>query len=1134
MEHSEHPNEGYFRSPTVHQDRVVFVCEDDLWAVALSGGRAQRLTNSRGEISHPHFSPDGQWLACCGREEGEDDVYVLPAQGGPLIRLTYINTFMRIVGWTRDGQHIIFMSGHQALHGLADTRLYMVPMKGGPVYSLPYGPAYFMDHGPQGKGVVIGRNTLQNFRWKRYRGGTIGEIWIDLKGNGEFDRLIPEVSGNPIAPLWIGERIYLVSDHEGIGNIYSCQLDGTALRQETFQTDFYVRHPSTDRKTLVYHAGGDLFALDLASHQEWKIEIQWHSHRVQLQRKFFYGDQYLEDIAIHPAGHSVAVVARGKVFAMYLWEHAVIQYGVRDGVRYREVRWLADERLIAITDEANGAEKLGVLGAKNPSKTEKLLDLPPGRVQTVVTAPHRNQLVFTNSRMELYWVDIDKKRIEKLDSSPIREISDVVFSPDGHWIAYTKHLTLELTAIFLINLDDRKVHQVTQPVRYDFAPAFDPEGRYLYFLSSRTYNPISDTVQMAAVFPRSVKPYLITLRRDLPNPFIPEPQAPGKTDDEERSEADAEPPSDSTSETTRTSEDATRMSVDATNEQEQTKGSTHKSRANGSAESKKTSSQRKKKKNASKVPPALEIHLDGIEQRIIEFPVSGGLFQQILGVPNKALFTEYPLLEDMVEDDEDDEEGLLLAYDFEKHELEELAEEVSWMDINASARTLLYVSGSMVRVVEAGVPVTEIGESSYTPNRKTGWLDLRRIRVSVDYASEWRQMFGEAWRLQKEFFWREDLVGVNWEQVYNRYAPLVRRLGSRSELSDLIWEMQGELGTSHAFEYGGDYHPSPVYRIGRLGADLEYDNRRRRYVFKRIYCGDMWRRGEHSPLCEIGVQVKEGDALLSIGGIPVDLQTPPGQLLVHQAGQDVILSIKSPGRKSKERYVMVKTLVNDELARYRDWVNTNRKQVDAATQGRVGYIHIPDMQAWGIAEFHRGYLSQTDKEGMIIDVRYNSGGMVSPLILEKLAHRHLGYDVPRWGVPEAYPTHTIRGHLLVIANEFTGSDGDMFCHSFRTLELGKILGKRTWGGVIGIDSRYRLVDGTVTTQPQFSAWFHDAGWSLENYGVTPDIEVEFPPQAYAQQEDPQLERAIQEVQRLLEEEPFPPLNFDPLVRPNSE
>ena len=1125
--------QGYFRQPDVQGELVVFQSEDDLWEVPLAGGTARRLTNSRSEVRSPRISPDGGWIALCAMEEGDHDVYLMPTSGGEMQRLTWLNSVLHVVGWSPDGQDVLFVSVHESIHHRgADAWIYRVSHQGGPVERLPYGPAMTVSHQELGQtangkrqqsedvgagharetsdqrpategGIVLGRNSLANSRWKRYAGGMVGEVWMDADGTGGFQRILKDLPGNPVRPQWIGERIWLVSDHEGIGNLYSCEADGSDLQPESFQREYYVREPASDGRHVVYHVGGDLWHIDVQQprgpKREQRIDIGWATQRSRMQRRFFFGDHYLEDIDLHPEGHGVALTARGKLFGMPLWELAATQLGVRDGVRYRLQRWLPDSRVVVISD-AKGQERLEVFSMEPTLAPAARFRLPPGRVQDLVASPRHAHLVMTTSRMELWWMNANTGRLRRLDQSEVSEIDDPAFSPDGRWLAYSKNLSVELKAIFLVDLGVQKEGkairpgtpvQVSDPVRYDFTPSWDPEGRWLYFLSSRTYNPIWDTVQTATTFSRSIKPYLITLQKDIPSPFLELPRPPGPKDDPPPPpEPPPAPAPEAASEKAEAPEDP----------------------------------------SAPKPPPPKEfritIDLEGIQNRVVEFPVPESLYEQVAGLPNRVLFTEYPIRGSMDDPPENanSEEGLLWVWDFEKGERETLAQDVGTLQVAASGRTLLYTSGSRVRVLEAGVPAPEDGDD--TPSRRTGWLDLSRVRISVNYPQEWAQMFREAWRLQQEFFWTEDMSGVDWQRVFKRYERLLPRIGSRSELSDLIWEMQGELGTSHAYEYGGDYPFSPRYPVGWLGADLAYDPECSAWRFQRIYEGDVWCRNGHSPLAEPGMLVQPGDVLLGIAGVPLEAQTTPGELLVNQAGEQIILTVASKDTPDQPRHVVVRTLASERTSRYREWVRTNAALVSEATAGRVGYLHIPDMAELGISEFHRGYLAQVDRDGLIIDVRYNAGGMISPLILEKLMHRHLGYDVPRWGTPESYPYHTLRGHLLALTNQFAGSDGDMFTASFRELGLGPVVGKRTWGGVIGIDSRYQLVDGTTTTQPQYSIWFHHAGWSVENYGVDPDIEVEDTPQSYQQGRDLQLERAVEVMLKRLKDEPITPMQFD--------
>lgn len=1069
---------GYLRFPTFGSDRLYFVAEDNLWEVPLEGGRAQRLTESRSELQLPRLSPCGQWLAVVAAEEGEQDVYCLSVEGGPLQRLTYVGNVLHVDGWSPDGTMIRFCSAHRAVHGNADAELYEVARTGGPIRALGLGPARTLSLEPNGPGQVLGRNTLQNSRWKRYRGGMVGEVWVDPEGKGEFQRLLTEHPGNPVAPVWWQGRLFFVSDADRTGNLWSCLPEGSDLRQETQEQGFYLRQPAFGEGRVVYHRAGMLCRWEPGQSVGEPLSITLPSPQFHVQRKFVHGSEAWEDFALHPKGHSIALTVRGRLASMPLWELAVQQHGQRQGTRYRLPTYLADGRLVALADESQTQEELLLFGEEASVEPLQRIELPPGRIQSMFASPTQPALFFTTSRLELWYLHLEQATLTLLDASALREIEDVVCSPDGRWVAYSKHINTEQSAIFLCSVEQPEPRQVTDPVRYDFAPAFDPEGQWLYFLSSRTYQPIWDTVQIGASFARSMKPYLIALRKDLRSPFLEQPAPPGEKEEEEPEDREEE------------------------------------------------GSEKRDEKKKKDEPPPLQIDWEGISQRIVEFPVSEGIYGQIFGLRKRVLFTEFPLGRSREDSgpDKDKSEGVLWGYDFEKQEAELLAQGLDYLTLTPSARTMAYACEDGLRVVEAGANLSEDDSSPEETTRKTGWLDLDRLRFAVELRAEWSQMFHEAWRLQQEFFWDEAMSGVRWQEVAEQYRPLLNQVASRAELSDLIWEMQGELGTSHAYEYGGDYPPKRRYLLGRLGVDLAWEDASQRYVIQRLCVGDLWQPKAHSPLCEPGLDVRSGDHLCAIGGVPLDEQTSPGELLLHQAGQMVSLTLQRPGEEAPKTLV-VRTLRSEQAARYRDWVEQNRQLVQSQTDGRVGYLHIPDMSTQGLAEFHRGFLAQVHLVGLILDVRFNAGGMVSPLILEKLAHRHLGYDVRRWGAPESYPYHTLRGHLLALTNQFAGSDGDMFSYSFRELQLGPLLGKRTWGGVIGIDSRYQLVDGTTTTQPQYSIWFHKAGWNVENQGVTPDEIIEDAPQDYIAGRDVQLERAIQRMQQLLEEQPMEPVTF---------
>ncbi len=523
-----------------------------------------------------------------------------------------------------------------------------------------------------------------------------------------------------------------------------------------------------------------------------------------------------------------------------------------------------------------------------------------------------------------------------------------------------------------------------------------------------------------------------------------------------------------------------------------------------------------------------QIDFDDIHLRVITVPLPAGIYGQVAGLSKRRVIaTQYPV-EGMLGkswlDSDEEGKGTLLMYDFNAAKTETLASKVNDFTLARDYKTLAYRSGKRLRVIPAGQKPDERHEQA-PPSRESGWIDLNRVRCAVIPTREWQQMYREAWRLQREFFWSADMSGVDWQKVYDRYYPLLERVATRGEFSDLMWEMQGELGTSHCYEFGGDYRQPPQYSVGLLGAEFEWDEQAQGYRITRILTGDPWLEDVDSPLNEPGVNAQVGEVLLAVNGRRLTRAFTPGEALLHLAGVPVELTLRTG--QGETRVVTVKTLSDESKLRYRDWVRRNREYVHAQTNGQVGYIHIPDMGSWGFSEFHRGFLSEIARPALIVDVRANGGGSVSPLLLEKLARKRLGYDVPRWGKPVPYPYDSVMGPIVAITDERAGSDGDMFSHAFKLMKLGVLIGKRTWGGVIGIWPKSVFVDQGLTTQPEYAFWFHDVGWSVENYGTDPDIEVDYAPQDYAAGRDPQLDRAIAEILKQMEANPPRLPDFEP-------
>ncbi len=1039
------PSDGYLRFPAIGGGSIVFVCEDDLWTAPVDGGVARRLTADLADVGQPAISPDGSHIAFTSDAEGPPEVYCMPALGGPARRLTWLADYSTAVrGFTPSGDVLFTSATGQPFRHIRHA--YTVPVEGGPARRLPFGATSAVSYGPGGQ-VVLGRNTADPARWKRYRGGTAGRLWIDCTGEGTYRRLLPDLNTDFASPLWIGDRIYFLSDHEGIGNIYSCTPEGADLRRHTDHDTYYARHANTDGERIIYQHAAALWLLDPRTDSTWQLPIQLAGPRTQRGRRFVDAASHLDGVSLHPEGHSLLAEVRGKLVTMPAWEEAALHVGAPQGVRYRHSQYLDAERVAAISDET-GEEAIEIveLGVGREGQRRALAVGELGRVHELAVAPDGSAIAVTNQRRQLLIVTVADGVLRIADEAPGGVISGLSWSADSTWLAYSYPNSPYASNIRVTHVATGDVHDVTRSEFRDEQPHFDPQGRYLYFLSRRTFNPVLDEVQFAAGFPKASRPYLVTLRRDLVSPFIPVRRPLEKKDDDQSSDNN---------------------------------------------------------------PTTTTIEFEGIADRVVAFPLPEERYTQIVGIGEKVLLTSSPASGEAGNHalSRRPKAGSLGCYDFSTYEHKVLSEDATDVRVSADNSTMLYRSGGRVRILRAGAEPDKDTDDD-EPSRESGWVDLDRIRIPVDPNAEWPQMLTEAWRLQRDRFWTPDMSGIDWPAILHRYEPLAHRVATRAEFSDLLWELQGELGTSHAYELGGDYRPTEHWDSGLLGADLTRDDATGRWHIGHIVVGDSWDPEATSPLAGPGLGVREGDSLLAVGGQPVDPVDGPGPLLVHQAGQAVELTVAGPDGAYPRR-LTVTALSDERKARYREWVQGCRRRVHEASDGRIGYLHIPDMWIDGFAEFHRSYMSELERAALVVDVRFNNGGAVSGLLLDKLTRRRIGGSVSRWAPPMPYPEESPAGPMVCLTNEHAGSDGDIFTHAFSMLGLGPVVGMRTWGGVIGIEGDVRLADGTMTTQPEFAFWFSDIGWALENRGAEPDIEVDITPEEWTAGADPQLEKAIE-------------------------
>ncbi len=1057
-------SQGYFTHPTVFQNQIYFVSEEDLWITPLSGGVARRLTAGQGAVSHPIVSRDGQWLAFASEEEGHREIFILPALGGETRRLTYLGGQATPVCWTQDGR-VIFHSNFQTPH--REPHLFVQGLADSLPTPLRIGPAVSMDLNAAGE-VILERNANPGdpARWKRYRGGRAGKVWIGESFDSEFHQIL-KLEGNLSRPMWVKDRIYFLSDHKGVGNLYSSDRAGEDLVRHTHHRDFYARNARTDGHSIVYHAGAEIFLHDIDSQSSSKVDISYYSQRTQKQRKYVSPWNNLERLTLHPKDCQISVTSRGQIFSMGAWQGPVTRYGSDLNTRYRNLTWLppSGEQLIAIND-AKGEDSLSTYNVGQPEPIEHFENKLFGRIISIYPSPDGRKLALSNHRHELLLLDLKSKECLLVDQRIYKDLPVSPWSPDGRYIAYAHGFYDRSPQLKIYSVAEDQSRVITKKFLEDSSPVFDPCGDHLYFVSKRVLDPVYDSVQFELSFPTSALPCLITLRKDLPNPFL-SPRADTKTRDH----------------------------------------------------------------NSEPQP----IDFEGIENRILAFPVKAGNYSQIRVAGQKVFWLKTPVTGALTTTDwrtnQVTANSSLEIFDWGNHRAETLAKSLHSYSVSLDGKTLALRTAKTFRLKPIGEKSVERegerGERSPGPHdfhSKAGWVDLYRLKILVEPAQEWRQMFKELWRLQRDQFWVEDMSKVDWPSIFAIYNPLVEKVNCRREFSDLVWEMQGELGTSHAYDIGGDYREQPKYHIGKLAAEFAFDPVRRGYRIQRLLQADAWNARECNPLQSPGLNLKVGDVLTAINGTQLTPSFSPYVALMNLTDSEVSLSFLRQG-ESEIKSAIVKTLTDELPVAYRDWVENNRALVTHRTEGRVGYIHIPDMSARGFAEFHRAYLQEFDKPGLIIDIRYNGGGHVSQLLLEKLARERHGFTKSRWSGVSPNPRHSPSGPMVALTDEHAGSDGDIFSHTFKMKQLGPLIGTRTWGGVIGIAPRYRLIDGSLTTQPEFSHWFSDVGWSVENYGTDPTIIIEFPPHAYRRGEDPQLDRGLTEILKILESVNSPLPNF---------
>jgi len=1063
---------GYYQRPVIHNSVLYFLCEGDLWRAQL-GDRygmepitAVRLTAGLGSVRSFAISSDGQTIVFLSTQEGAPDLYTMKAEGGLLKRLTYQSDLLEVVGFKDKGVALVRASHESPFSCLAF--IYEVNLNTAVMTKVECGPANFIDYHPKGA-VVLGRYGYGYVSWKRYRGGTAGEIWIKKTKTGAFERLFENLKSNLLRPLFLEDRLYFQSDHEGMGALYSADMNGNDLKRHTNFDDFYVREITTDGRKIVYQKGGDIGVFDPKTQENTLVPLETRSVGPLRARYFASADECLTDFGLSPSGEALCLTTRGRLFVGPPFKGPMWQLGDKHGVRYRLGTFVEEARVLAVQDE--GTQEALIL-FHTQTLEKKVLKGDWGRITGLWAAPCGGYAALVNHEHTLFWVSLKDGTITVIDKSTFGTFQGISISPDSGFVAYSLATSQKIHTLYMWEVKTGKKYALTEPVLGDYAPFFDPKGRHLYFLSKRRYTEGEEKLQ----------PFLLTLSKETPSPFLTPNVDQDKSEDAEEN----------------TQEEKTKKS---------------KTGEKGKAEDK---------------VPALTIDLEGILGRSVPFPVPPAMMRGLWASGDRVFFLLEPSREGREASalNKKPAGGEVTTFDLMSYHSDHWASDVVAVRGSSKGEWLATVSAARrVRVVRS----MEKPQDEDPTFRKGGWFDAERVVLEVDPPKEWAFMFSEAWRLQRDLFWDSKMKTLDWEAVRVRYSALLPRLHTPADLMDVIAEMQGELGSSHAYVWGFDQNDGPDYRLGLLGASVVPLEDRGGVRVASIVAPDVTDPLLRSPLLEPGVNVGVGDVIVSVDGQKIDRGTPLESLLVAKADQYVALGVereaadskvKSKGGRAKKdkadkekpslRQVWIKPARNLELLRYTNYVRANQAYVHEKTKGRVGYIHIPDMSHWGYQAFFKAYAHEFEREALILDVRFNRGGMISTQVLSQLMRKRLGYDQSRHEGKIAYMLDAPQGPMVALCNEYTASDGDMFSHAFKKLNLGPLIGKRTWGGVIGIFPKYDLLDGSWTSQPEYAIWFHDVGWRIENQGAEPDIVVGLTPDEAAKGLDPQLERGIHE------------------------
>jgi tricorn protease len=1052
------------RYPDIHGDTIVFTYAGDLWTVSAQGGEAQRLTASVGYQNQAKFSPDGKTIAFSGNYDGNNDVYVIPAAGGEPVRLTWHPGGDRVMDWQPDGNSVRFQSRRESRTG-RDLQLFTVSVEGGLPARIPLPTAGLSSYSPDGQRIAFNRITREDRTWKRYKGGMAQDVWVyDFKNN--TTEQLTDWIGSDNFPMWHGDTIYYNSDQSGRLQIWAHDLKTGQKRQVTRHDEYDVKNPSLGPDAIVYENGGWLYVLDLKTEKTRKVTVSLRSDNVLTRPAIKDVDNLIASGDIAPDAKRAVFGARGDIFTVPAEKGNVRNLTATAGIRERDAVWSPDGKHVAYLSDRTGEYEVYLMPADGKGEEKQLTRGSKTFKMGLVWSPDSKYLALSDAAMNLWLVDADSGKQTHIDQSVSDEIRQVAWSPRSGWLAYAKGEENGFHSIFLYNVADSKVHRVTSDFTIDTAPCFDDEGKYLFFASSQHFQPTIGGFDLKPIWENQDGLYLVTLRQDVENPFPPQSdEVEVKEDDEEEEEKDKK-------------------------------------------DDKKKDDDEDNGEGEDQDEQPITIDLDGIQDRMVALDVDPGNYFSLAFTKGKLFYMNRPFTPGGGRGNQRASSSIKM-YDMEEREEKEVLEGASGFALSADGKKIFYRQRGKFGIIDA------------KPEQKPGKKPLRtdEMQARVEPRAEWRQMFRDAWRQERDFFYDPGMHGVDWDHMYERYGQLVPYVAHGSDFSYLLGEMIGELNSSHSYVRPGD-RPRPT-RVGTglLGCDFGADQQSGRYRFARIFSDRDWNSDTPTPLHQPGVEVKENDYLLAVDGVELKTGTNPYSLLENKVGKQVVLKVAADPAGKDSREVTVVPIASEFNLRYEAWVQDNRRKVDELSGGKIGYLHMPNTAVGGQIGFAKGYYPNLRKEGLIIDERFNGGGFIPDFFMNILRQKLVNLWKPRYGQDWRTPGTAFLGHMAMISNGYAGSGGDALPYYFKYYELGPVIGTRTWGGLVGISRGISLMDGGSVTFPEFGLFNVNGEWDVENYGVDPTIPIDNLPHEEIAGRDPQLEKAVEVLLQKIKEEP---------------